>query len=137
MATGEQARTPDHCGGSTSRLNLLIASTAAGIGLIYGYDLGSIASAILFLEEDLGVSTWQISVITSWVVLGQLVGALAGGRIANAHEAGRQALGGGEHGVAERHPHHRALAAGTTAAAGSTRTRARRSGPAPVPSPTT
>ena len=83
MATGNTADPGD--GGSRSHLDLLVASTAAGIGLIYGYDLGSIASAILFLEEDLGVSTWQISVITSWVVLGQLVGALAGGRIANAH----------------------------------------------------
>jgi hypothetical protein len=36
-------------GRSVSRLNVLIAITAAIIGLIYGYDLGSIASALLFL----------------------------------------------------------------------------------------
>jgi hypothetical protein len=36
-------------GRSVSRLNVLIATTAAIIGLIYGYDLGSIASALLFL----------------------------------------------------------------------------------------
>ncbi len=42
--------------GSVSRLNVLIAGTAAIIGIIYGYDLGSIASAILSLEPDLGPS---------------------------------------------------------------------------------
>ena len=42
------ARGPDRWG-SVSRLNVLIAGTAAIIGIIYGYDLGSIASAILFL----------------------------------------------------------------------------------------
>ena len=40
-------------GGPLSRLNILIARTAAIVGLIYGYDLGSIASAILFLVPDL------------------------------------------------------------------------------------
>ncbi len=36
-------------GRSVSRLNVLITVTAAIIGLIYGYDLGSIASALLFV----------------------------------------------------------------------------------------
>ncbi len=62
--------------GSVSRLNVLIAGTAAIIGIIYGYDLGSIASAILFLEPDLGLSTFMVSVVTATVVLGQLLGAL-------------------------------------------------------------
>jgi hypothetical protein len=38
--------------GNVSRLNFLIALTAAIIGLIYGYDLGSIASAFLFLAPE-------------------------------------------------------------------------------------
>jgi MFS transporter, SP family, galactose:H+ symporter len=69
--------------GSVSRLNLIIAGTAAIIGLIYGYDLGSIASAILFLQPDLGLSTFMVSVVTATVVLGQLFGALFAGRITN------------------------------------------------------
>jgi hypothetical protein len=70
-------------GRSESRLNILIAITAAIIGLIYGYDLGSIASALLFLVPAFDLSTFMISVVTSAVVLGQLFGALFAGRISN------------------------------------------------------
>src|ERR671915_1751562 len=69
--------------GSVSRLNVFIGGTAAIIGVIYGYDLGSIASAILFLQPDLGLSTFMVSVVTATVVLGQLFGALFAGRITN------------------------------------------------------
>jgi hypothetical protein len=61
-------------GQSVSRLNVLIAITAAIIGLIYGYDLGSIASALLFLVPAFDLSTFMTSVVTSAVVLGQLFG---------------------------------------------------------------
>ncbi|MDQ3238077.1 MAG: MFS transporter, partial [Actinomycetota bacterium] len=69
--------------GSLSRLNVLIAGTAAIVGLIYGYDLGSIAGALLFLVPDFGLSTFMTSVVTTAVVLGQLVGAFFAGRISN------------------------------------------------------
>jgi uncharacterized membrane protein YeaQ/YmgE (transglycosylase-associated protein family) len=59
------------------------AITAAIIGLIYGYDLGSIASALLFLVPAFDLSTFMTSVVTSAVVLGQLFGALFAGRISN------------------------------------------------------
>ena len=68
---------------SLSRLNILIATTAAIVGLIYGYDLGSIASALLFLVPAFKLSTFMTSVVTSAVVLGQLLGALFAGRISN------------------------------------------------------
>ncbi|MDQ3913647.1 MAG: sugar porter family MFS transporter [Actinomycetota bacterium] len=68
---------------SVSRLNVLIAGTAAIIGIIYGYDLGSIASAILFLQPDFNLSTFMVSVVTATVVLGQLAGAFSAGRISN------------------------------------------------------
>ena len=69
--------------GSVSRLNVFIGGTAAIIGIIYGYDLGAIAAAILFLEPDLGLSTFMVSVVTATVVLGQLFGAFSAGRITN------------------------------------------------------
>ncbi len=69
--------------GSVSKLNVYIAGTAAIIGIIYGYDLGSIASAILFLQPDLDLSTFMVSVVTATVVLGQLFGVLFAGRITN------------------------------------------------------
>jgi sugar porter (SP) family MFS transporter len=68
---------------SVSRLNIFIAGTAAIIGIIYGYDLGSIASAILFLQPDLNLSTFMVSVVTATVVLGQIFGAFNAGRITN------------------------------------------------------
>ena len=51
--------------GAVSRLNVYIAGTAAIIGLIYGYDLGSIASALLFLVPDFELSTIMTSAVTS------------------------------------------------------------------------
>jgi SP family galactose:H+ symporter-like MFS transporter len=68
---------------SVSRINVLIAITAAIIGLIYGYDLGSIASALLFLVPAFDLNTFMTSVVTSAVVLGQLFGALYAGCISN------------------------------------------------------
>ena len=66
-----------------TRENLLIVIAAAMIGLIYGYDLGSIATAIIFLGPDFGLSSFMISVVTTAVVVGQLFGALSAGRITN------------------------------------------------------
>ena len=66
-------------GGNRSRLNILIAATAAIVGLIYGCDLGSIASTLLFLVPAFDLSTFMTSVVT----LGQLLGALFAGRISN------------------------------------------------------
>ena len=63
--------------------NLLIVLAASMIGLIYGYDLGSIATAILFLGDDFQLSAFQISVVTTAVVVGQLIGAFLAGRITN------------------------------------------------------
>jgi MFS transporter, SP family, galactose:H+ symporter len=68
---------------SLSRLNILIAATAAIVVLIYGCDLGSIASALLFLVPAFDLSTFMTSVVTSAVVLGQLLGALFARHISN------------------------------------------------------
>ena len=62
---------------------MLIVISAALIGLIYGYDLGSIATAILFLGPDFGLSAFMISFVTTAVVVGQLFGAFFAGRITN------------------------------------------------------
>jgi SP family galactose:H+ symporter-like MFS transporter len=66
-----------------TRENILIVVAAATIGLIYGYDLGSIATAILFLKGDLQLTPFQISVVTTAVVVGQLIGAFVAGYITN------------------------------------------------------
>jgi sugar porter (SP) family MFS transporter len=66
-----------------TRENILIVLAAAMIGLIYGYDLGSIATAILFLTPDFQLTAFQTSVVTTAVVVGQLIGAFLAGRITN------------------------------------------------------
>src|SRR5919199_1093520 len=66
-----------------TRENLLIVIAAAMIGLIYGYDLGSIATAIIFLKPDFQLSNFMVSVVTTAVVVGQLFGAFFAGRISN------------------------------------------------------
>lgn len=66
------------------RAPLLVAGTASLVGVVYGYDQGSIASAILFLQPQLHLSTVLVTVVVTAVSIGTLLGALAGGRIANA-----------------------------------------------------
>ena len=61
-----------------------IAIAAATIGVIYGYDLGAIAGALLFITDDFGLSTKQTEWVATIVVAGSVLGALVGGRIANA-----------------------------------------------------
>jgi MFS family permease len=63
---------------------VLVALTAATVRLIYGYDLGAISGALLFLKDDFGgLSSFEQSAVTSVVVVGQIFGALVGWQVAN------------------------------------------------------
>ncbi|HEY7075790.1 MAG TPA: sugar porter family MFS transporter [Solirubrobacteraceae bacterium] len=66
------------------RLGLKIAVAAATIGLIYGYDLGNISGALLFLIKRFDLTTTETEWVTSIVVAGSIVGALVASRLANA-----------------------------------------------------
>ena len=61
-----------------------IAIAAATIGIIYGYDLGAISGALLFVTKDFDLSTKQTEWVATIVVVGSIVGALTGGRLSNA-----------------------------------------------------
>jgi SP family galactose:H+ symporter-like MFS transporter len=50
-------------------------------GLLFGYDQGIIAGALSGIEADFHPSTLVIEIITSWVTLGALVGALVAGTL--------------------------------------------------------
>jgi sugar porter (SP) family MFS transporter len=77
--TAAQAATVD------PKRSSLVAITAAIIGIIYGYDLGNISGALLFIPAELHLSsTFLIESITTVVVIGSIVGALLGGPLANA-----------------------------------------------------
>jgi sugar porter (SP) family MFS transporter len=52
-------------------------------GLLFGYDQGVISGALPLLKEDLGLSTLESEIVTSWVTLGALFGALVAGGTAD------------------------------------------------------
>ncbi|WP_425518528.1 sugar porter family MFS transporter [Mycobacterium spongiae] len=63
---------------------LSVGLTAASVGLIYGYDLSSIAGALLFMSDEFDLTTRQQELVTTTVVIGQIAGALGAGVLANA-----------------------------------------------------
>lgn len=67
----------------SSRLGLLVAVSAATVGIIYGYDSSNIGGALLFITKDFHLSVGQQQLVTTAVVVGEVVGALFGGALAN------------------------------------------------------
>ncbi len=67
-----------------SRLGVIIAISAAAIGVIYGYDTGVIAGVLLFVPKQFDLSTSETSSIATAVALGMIAGALLASRVANA-----------------------------------------------------
>src|SRR6478672_11977510 len=68
---------------ASSRLGLLVAASAATVGVIYGYDQSNIAGALLPLTTEFQLSTHDQELVTTAVVVGQIAGALGGGALAN------------------------------------------------------
>jgi len=62
---------------------MVVAATAALMGLLYGYDNGNIGGAALFFKGDLGLTTAQVSTVATAIVWGELIGAFFGGWVAN------------------------------------------------------
>jgi SP family galactose:H+ symporter-like MFS transporter len=67
----------------SSRLGLLITISAVTVGIIYGYDSSNIAGALLFITKEFHLSTGQQELVTTAVVVGEIVGALFAGALAN------------------------------------------------------
>jgi MFS transporter, SP family, galactose:H+ symporter len=67
----------------TKRRGLLVAQTAASLGVVYGYDLSNIVGALLFITDEFGLTTRQQELVTTAVVLGEIAGALGAGVLAN------------------------------------------------------
>jgi MFS transporter, SP family, arabinose:H+ symporter len=63
---------------------LKVAIAAATIGIIYGYDLGNISGALLFIDKEFGLTTHQTEWVATIVVAGSIAGALVASRLANA-----------------------------------------------------
>ena len=74
---------------STRRLAIIVSLTAATVGVVYGYDTGSIAGALLFLPKQFNLSTNEVEWITTFTGIGLIVGALLANRLADRY--GRKA----------------------------------------------
>ena len=62
---------------------LLVGAVIMMSGLLFGYDQGVISGALGGIQKSFGASTTMIQIITSWVTLGALVGALVAGVMAD------------------------------------------------------
>jgi sugar porter (SP) family MFS transporter len=59
-------------------------SFIAGLGgILYGFDMGVIAAALIFVRTSFGLSTQMEEVLVSVVLIGSMIGALVGGTIAD------------------------------------------------------
>ncbi|HEX4113582.1 MAG TPA: sugar porter family MFS transporter [Stellaceae bacterium] len=61
---------------------LATAISALG-GMLFGYDIGVISGAILFIKKDFSLSAGLEEIVVSAVLLGSLVGAIVGGILAD------------------------------------------------------
>lgn len=62
---------------------VLVGAVTFVAGLLFGYDQGVISGALSFLQPQFDLSSTMEEVVTSWVTLGALFGALAAGALAD------------------------------------------------------
>ncbi len=70
-------------GTTGKRFVYLAASISALGGLLFGYDIGVISGAILFIKEEFSLSSGMEEIVVSSVLLGSLIGAMVGGTLAD------------------------------------------------------
>ncbi len=83
MAPTEIAASKAGSRGPAQRLVYLATAISALGGMLFGYDIGVISGAILFIKTDFSLSPGAEEIVVSAVLLGSLVGAIAGGIIAD------------------------------------------------------
>jgi len=68
---------------TTKHFVYLAAAISALGGMLFGYDIGVISGAILFIQKEFSLSPGAEEIVVSSVLLGSLVGALGGGMLAD------------------------------------------------------
>ncbi len=67
-----------------AKLFVYLATAVAALGgMLFGYDIGVISGAILFVKKDFSLSPGLEEIVVSSVLLGSLIGAIAGGILAD------------------------------------------------------
>ena len=67
-----------------ARVALLYACASLG-GLLYGYDIGAIGAAIIFIRRDFGLDPLWQGIVVSSLLVGAAIGSLCIGRFADQH----------------------------------------------------
>jgi len=62
---------------------VMVGAVSVSSGLAFGYDQGVIGGALTFMQEEFGFGSFVEGLITSWVTLGALFGALIAGNLAD------------------------------------------------------
>ncbi|MCC2978006.1 sugar porter family MFS transporter [Sphingomonas sp. PL-96] len=73
---------PAAADGAPSRFWLVAAIASLG-GLLFGYDTGIIAGALLFIREDFALSEWMEGLVAGAVLVGAVGGVAIGGQLAD------------------------------------------------------
>ncbi|MBU5655622.1 sugar porter family MFS transporter [Corynebacterium aurimucosum] len=74
---------------------MIVAGVAALGGLLFGYDTGVMSGALLFVGPEFGMSAHEEGLVTSMLLVGAAVGALAAGRVASVIGRRRTLIAGG------------------------------------------
>jgi MFS family permease len=67
----------------TNRFVYVVAAIAAINGALFGYDTGIISGALLYIEKDFALSNFLQELVVSGVLVGAVLGAAVGGRLAD------------------------------------------------------
>jgi len=70
-------------GTDAKRFVYLATAISALGGMLFGYDIGVISGAILFIKKEFSLSAGMEEIVVSSVLLGSLIGAVAGGVLAD------------------------------------------------------
>src|SRR5690242_13988814 len=66
-----------------THFSLFVSCIAAMGGILFGYNASVISGVLLFITKNFGLTTIEQEVVVSTLLIGALIGALAGGFVAD------------------------------------------------------